>query len=419
MNFTKEIVSKSSHISFHTPSHCNTLSSDLLLCDTTELPYSDNLLSPIGIIKDLQNDIAALYHSAACFISTQGATSSVMSAIYAAKSYGAMLIVGNAHISVYNAMRLFNIKAYHIDKIDSTTIIPNDVVTVILTSPDYFGNCLPLANICLQLKGQNKYIIVDAAHGGHFIFSDKLPLSATLYADMVIHSVHKTLPVATGGSLLLCKDATFISKIIIARSMLHSSSPSYFVLCSISDAFMEYQKNGKTHYDNIYSAIKHFITMLPSPFTASNNDDFTRLVVCSPYCGEDVYNTLAILGIYAEMSYENKVVFIVNNANYKHLPKLLKAFVLLKDAILNTYKKPKINFTSHKEATLLSFGEDFEIVPIKDALHRQLFKEIGFYPPGVPIFYSGHLLQSNDIDILIKYNKILFGLDNSTVCVVK
>lgn len=419
MNFTKEIISKSSHISFHTPSHCNTLSSDLLLCDTTELPYSDNLLSPKGIINNLQNDLAALYHSAACFISTQGATSSVMTAIYATKSFGAMLIVGNAHISIYNALRLFQIKAYHIDELISSTVIPNDVATVILTSPDYFGNCLPLDNICSSLKIQNKYIIVDAAHGGHFIFSDKLPLSATLYADMVIHSVHKTLPVATGGSLLLCKDATFISKVAIARSMLHSSSPSYFILCSLSDAFMDYQKNGKTYYDNLYSAVNSFKALLPSPFTAINNDDFTRLVVCSPYIGEEIYNALISYGIYAEMSYGDKVVFIVNNNNYSHLPKLVEVFALLKDTFCSFYEKPQIDFPSHKEATLLSFGEDFDIVPIKNALNCQLYKEIGFYPPGVPIFYSGHLLQSNDIDILIKYNKTLFGLDNDTVCVVK
>lgn len=419
MNLTKEILKNASHISFHTPSHNNTLQSDLLLCDTTELPYSDNLLSPKGIINDLQNELATVYNSVACFISTQGATSSVMTAIYAVKSYGAMLIVGNAHICVYNAMRLFNIKAYHIDSISCDTLIPCDVATVIITSPDYFGNCQNVEQICTHLKHQNKYVIIDASHGGHFIFSDKLPVPHSQYGDMVIHSVHKTLPVATGGSLLLVNNPTIIDKVSIARSMLHSSSPSYFVLCSLSDGFLDYQKHGKIYYENIFTAVANFKAMLHLPFEVVFSDDFSRLVVASPYCGENLYDLLASSGIYGEMSYENKVVFIVNNNNYKYLPNLLEVFNGFDCKNFALYERPLLTFPSHTIATLLTFSEDFDIVPIKDALHRKLFKEVGFYPPGVPVLFSGHLLEKGDIDLLLKYNKSLFGLDNGTVCVVK
>ncbi len=418
MNLTSKLLGHSSHISFHTPSHCNTLNKDLLLCDTTELPYSDNLLSPSGIIKDLQNDIAALYDMAACFISTQGATSSVMTAIYSQKSKGAMLIVGNAHICVYNAMRLFGITAYHIDEINKLTTLPKEVKTVILTSPDYFGNCQDLANICAYLKSKNITIIIDSSHGGHFVFSHKLPVSATKYGDMVIYSAHKTLPVATGGSLLLVKDSTYIESINLSRSMLHSSSPSYFVLSSLSNAYNDFMKNGKTYFDSIFDAVNSFTDNLPLPFVVEKSDDFSRLVVSSPYCGKDVYTCLTTCDIYAEMSYQNKVVFIVNSANYMHLPTLLSAFASAKNDFM-PYQSIDICTTAHKKAIKLYFGKDYEFVPIKSAINRKLYKEVGFYPPGVPVFFSGHLLTERDTTLLSSFDNTLFGLDNGMVCVIK
>lgn len=418
MNLKEKLLTYSTHISFHTPSHCNTLSKDLLLCDTTELPYSDNLLSPSGIIKDLQNDIAALYNSAACFISTQGATSSVMTAIYAQKHKGAMLIVGNAHVCVFNAMRLFDIKAYHIDQISVANTLPEDIKTVILTSPDYFGNCLNLAEICSYLRENDITIIIDSSHGGHFVFSDKLPVSATKYGDLVIYSAHKTLPVATGGSLLLAKDSSFSDSIAMARSMLHSSSPSYFVLSSLSEAYADFAKNGKKYYADIFEAVRCFVDRLPQPFVVEKSEDFSRLVLSSPFCAQEVYAYLTACNIYAEMAFQNKIVFIVGLANYMHLPTLLNAFIAAKN---NFTRYESIDFcpTKHKQATLLEFGKKYRLVPIAKAINSKLYKEIGFYPPGVPLFFSGHIVTKEDAELLIRYGNSLFGLDNGMVSVIK
>ena len=46
-------------------------------------------------------------------------------------------------------------------------------------------------------------LIVDEAHGAHFSFSEYFPTSAlNLGADVVIHSLHKTLPAMTQTALL-------------------------------------------------------------------------------------------------------------------------------------------------------------------------------------------------------------------------
>ena len=202
---TEEILKKADRIRFHTPGHENAIGKDLLLCDVTELPYTDNLLSPVAEIETIEKKLASAYRAEACFISTQGATHNILQAVYAVKEEGAFLIFGAAHASVYNAMRAFSLRAYHADDFSEDMEIPSDVKTVIFTSPDYFGNCLPLEKIYPFFHKKGINVLVDSAHGAHFAFSSKLPVSASEYADLAILSMHKTLPVLTGGSVLCCK----------------------------------------------------------------------------------------------------------------------------------------------------------------------------------------------------------------------
>lgn len=419
MNFTKALLHKADHISFHTPSHANKLNSALLSLDVTELPYSDNLLSPDGIIKNLQDDIAAVYNVAACFISTLGATSSIMTAIYALKNLGGFLVIGNAHVSVYNALRIFGCKAWRVDELTETTTLPEGVKTAIITTPDYFGNCLALDKVTAYLKSKNIVCLVDASHGSHFVFSDKLPVSAAEYGDLVVHSLHKTLPVLTGGSVLLLKNETFVKEVSLARKTLHSTSPSYMIMSSIDYAFSEYKIYGRVYYNKIFQAVENFKKSLPAPFTVVKNDDFSRLVISSPFDGKVIYNTLAKMGIYAEMYYENLTVFIVNNNNYKYLPKLYEALNTLSQKKLAKYKPYNYLPFSQNTPLELVFGKEYEFVEIENSENRLLFNEVGFYPPGVPIFFAGHLITKNDIDLLKKRREDCFGLEYGMLCVVK
>ncbi len=419
MNLTKQLLKKAGHISFHTPSHANIINSALLSLDVTELPYSDNLLSPKGIIKKLQDDIAAIYNLAACFISTQGATSSIMTAILALKNLGSFLVVGSAHVSVYNALRLFNCKAWRVDEITEDTYFPSDVAVAIITSPNYFGKCLNLNKITSIFKNKNILCLIDASHGGHFVFSDKLPVSATEYGDLVIHSLHKTLPVLTGGSILLLKDDTYFCNVSLARKTLHSTSPNYMVMASIDYAFSDYKTNGKTYYDKMFYTISNFKNNLPAPFSVMPTDDFSRLVISSPFDSKVIYNNLARLGIYAEMYYKNMVVFIVNKNNYAYLPKLIEALGVLSQKKFAKYKNDNYTYSNQNTPIELFFGKEFELVDLENSENRQLFNEVGFYPPGVPVFYGGHIITKKDIALLKKHCEDCFGLEYGKACVVK
>ena len=81
-------------------------------------------------------------------------------------------------------------------------------------------------------------LIVDEAHGAHFRFSDYFPVSAAqLGADVVINSVHKTLPCLTQtGVIHLCSDRVSREKLKRFLGIYQSSSPSYVVMASIENS---------------------------------------------------------------------------------------------------------------------------------------------------------------------------------------
>ena len=77
------------------------------------------------------------------------------------------------------------------------------IEAVFLTSPSYDGFSSDLAGIAAYLHSRNIPLIVDAAHGAHLGFSEYLPKSALQEgADVVVMSVHKTLPAPTQTALL-------------------------------------------------------------------------------------------------------------------------------------------------------------------------------------------------------------------------
>ena len=417
MDLIEKIEANADKARFHTPGHSG--KSDVINAkyDVTELSYSDNLLHPQESIMWLEERIAAFYGAAECLISTQGATTSLREAIFATKDRGDFMLIGNVHSSVYNTMRLFSLRAYHVDAFDpeNPCDLPPTVRTVVLTSPDYYGKCLDLEKICRYFHERGVLVICDAAHGSHFAFSALLPPAPNRFADLTVYSLHKTLPVATGGSVLLINDAKLTGSCRLARKIIHGTSPSYVTLCSIEKTFEDPEKY-ETEYQNIISTIEKFRRDLPSPFGVLSNDDRTRLVVTtSVYAGEIVDCLLQKSGFVAEMSDSNRVVFIVTPYNYDRLGDLCKAFTSLDLREMQYYLREEILVKKHPKPVLLQFGGKWEKVPLTEAVGRRLYLEAGLYPPGVPLVYSHETLTKETMELLLVHPGNRFGLDGDNV----
>ncbi|MGI6214200.1 MAG: hypothetical protein ACOYIQ_06620 [Christensenellales bacterium] len=426
------IKDKEKCVRFHTPGHSGKSPDGIYdelysaaVFDVTELPYSDNLLNGTGAIKQLEERAAKIYGAQTSFIFTAGATSAVFCAVFTAAALpGAFMVLGGAHKSVYNALRLAGRKAFQAPldmDIDSLAeqIAKRKISAVILTSPDYRGR-IRERGICEKLKTLFPYLclIVDASHGAHYAFSKLLPKAVPECADLVIHSPHKMLPVFTGGAILHAKEK-YAQKVKLYRSMLHTSSPSYPVILSIEAALDYYAKKGEEIFQKIKDASSGFKRALPPGFIAEECEDFSRSVIGLPYYdGREAYAALAEKGFYAEAASEDTVIFILTQNNIEALPSLGKALFEIAPTLSQRADKPRADFAP-KRIFRLKFYKDFQLIDISECEGKISYREIGLYPPGTPTVFSGQKITQKQARFISEHASELFGLVNGKVCVVK
>jgi len=220
--------------------------------DITEIHGFDDLHDPQGILLETNKLAADLYGSIEAFMLVNGTTVGILAAIGAHTERGdKILAVNGCHWSTPNAAKLFDLEMIYItpdvDEMSgiSCSITPEDIKSaleanpeikaVIITSPTYEGVISDVASIADVVHDAGGILIVDGAHGAHLGFSEAFPETASKQgADIVIVSLHKTLPTLTQCSLLhVCTERTDIEKLKELLSILQTSSPSYVLMASI------------------------------------------------------------------------------------------------------------------------------------------------------------------------------------------
>ena len=249
--------------------------------DITEIHDFDDLHNPQGILLETSKLAADLYGSLEAFILVNGTTAGILAAIGSQTGRGdTILAVSNCHWSTPNAAKLFSLEVKYITpEIDEASgvaysVTPESIKSalrknpeikiVIITSPTYEGVVSDITSIADVVHDIGGILIVDGAHGAHLGFSGAFPKSATILgADIVVMSLHKTLPALTQCSLAhICSERVNASKLKEMLSVLQTSSPSYVLMASIdfclrllesesNKLFKEYENNLKIFYNRI------------------------------------------------------------------------------------------------------------------------------------------------------------------------
>ena len=237
---------------FHMPGHKRMLAGDDLLgriygIDITETEGFDDLHNARGIIREAEDRAAALFRSDETHFLVNGSTCGILAAITGSVTSGdSLVIASNCHRSVFNGLMLSGAKPYiitpdpeayfeisggvsalsverAIDEADGKR------VAVVITSPTYEGITSDVEAIAGVCRKKGAVLIVDSAHGSHFGLSDDFPKSAVASgADVVITSVHKTLPAMTQTALIhINKDCPSKERIRKMLPVYMTSSPSY------------------------------------------------------------------------------------------------------------------------------------------------------------------------------------------------
>jgi arginine decarboxylase len=249
--------------------------------DITEIEGFDNLHSANEILLECMNRAANLYGSKYTNYLVGGSTAGILAGIASCTKKGDKVIVArNSHKSVYNAIYLNELKPIYVypkqvnsygingdittDDIKEILCKNSDIKLIIITSPTYEGIISDIKSISKIAHEYGIPLLVDEAHGAHLGFHRYFPEnSIKAGADIVIHSLHKTLPSFTQTGLIHI-NSRFVSYEVVKRylSIYQTSSPSYLLMASIDQCISMLEKNRDelfTRYSELLS--KFYIWM--------------------------------------------------------------------------------------------------------------------------------------------------------------
>jgi len=351
-----------------------------------------------------------------------------------------ILINRNAHKSAMNAIILNDLDPiYIIPKIDKENglilgidneeleeilIKEKDIKVVFLTYPTYEGFCFDIEKTIKIVKKYNKLLVIDEAHGSHFIMNDEFPMSSIDFgADVVVQSAHKNLPAFTQGAYLHVNNNELVGNVEKYLKIFQSSSPSYLIMSSLDASVDFILKEGKEKSDILIKNIKSFYEkMKKSNYKLLNmgildnrtvyDYDISKIVISPLNIGITGQELEKILRneykIQIEYSTYNFCLFIATVFNNKS--DFNKLFYSLLD-IEKKYKKEKLiskeGLILKKIITKIRIGEidkyDFELINLEKSLNRISYESVVPYPPGIPLINPGEVITK---EALLKIKEI-------------
>ena len=241
----------------HMPGHKGVPLTGNEAADITEITGADELYHSRGIIRQSEENAAALFGAARTVYSAEGSSLCIRAMLYLASLRAAelglprRLLAGrNAHKTLITAAAMMDLEADWIypapeEGVLSCRITPETVdamlakqqyMAVYVTSPDYPGNMADIRGIAAACHRRGVPLLVDNAHGAYlrFLPEDRHPL--TLGADMTCDSAHKTLACLTGAAYLHISrkaPAEWAELAEQATGFFGSTSPSWLILASL------------------------------------------------------------------------------------------------------------------------------------------------------------------------------------------
>ncbi|MCM1468541.1 MAG: aminotransferase class I/II-fold pyridoxal phosphate-dependent enzyme, partial [Alistipes sp.] len=308
------------HIPFHMPGHKRNAEKfgmgGELARDITEIDGFDDLHQPRGILRQIEEKASEIYGTKNSFYLVNGSSGGILTAVSAAKGLDKKIVMArNSHKSVYNGVSINHLTPYYIypEVLDygimgeitaeqvEQALTETGAGVVLITSPTYEGVVSDVEKIARICHEKNAVFIVDEAHGAHFAFHADFPKNAVeCGADIVIESLHKTLPCYTQTAILhVNSERISPEKIKRYYSIYQTSSPSYLFMAGM-DQCIDYMVSGKGKKENqIYiEEVKKLREKLKTLkniklFDGKTFDyDFSKIVLCCRGRGAYLYEEL-------------------------------------------------------------------------------------------------------------------------------
>ncbi len=413
--------------------------------DITEIDGFDNLHHPEGILKESMEGAAKLWGAEDSFFLVNGSSGGILAALSAAVPFGAQILVArNCHKAVYHAIYLRHLRPVYLFPEETALglqgcISPKQVAlaleenpeiqAVFLTSPTYDGVVSDITSIADIAHSHGVPLVVDEAHGAHFGFSKAFPDTALhCGADVVIQSLHKTLPSLT-QTAILHRRGNLVKKEEVQRflGIYQTSSPSYVFMASMDrcvtllqeqreELFASYESLLQDFYEST-KTLKHLHVVRKEDFTQREayDFDFGKLLIMTGDTGitgvELAERLRETYHLEMEMAATTYVTAMTSIYDFPEgFQRLLQALHELDRELEAGKKMPMLPVSLYRarEKTLEIYESEDAVkttVPLQEAAGCVSGEYIYLYPPGIPLVTPGEILEGDLLQKIVNLKK--------------
>lgn len=430
--------------------------------DITEIEGFDNLHHPEGILKDSMKWAADVYGADQTYYLINGSTGGILAAVCGSVPRGGRILVSrNCHKSVYHGICLNQLKTSYVypqeieglgiqggitaEDVDRMLNRYMDTQAVLIVCPTYDGIVSDIEAIARIVHRAGLPLIVDEAHGAHFRYDAMFPASALdLGADVVIQSVHKTLPSLTQTALLHIKcnrpdggcyaDRERIDRYI---HMVQSSSPSYVLMASIENSIYQMEQTDMAPYGKQLHKLRRRLGQMRHLRLADTgligqagirDLDISKIVVSTRgtclYPAEDGLTGFTGAQLDDILRREYHLEMEMCGADYvtaittvmdsgEGLERLGDALTRIDSQLTDAGYKPDGRSGDQKSVysmrcdTAMSMGEAMEekmaSVGLEDSAGCISGEFVYIYPPGIPIVAPGEWISRPILEVILEY----------------
>lgn len=442
--------------------------------DITEIDGFDNLHHAEGILKDAMDEAAAIYGTDRSWYLVNGSTCGILSAVFATTENGGKILTArNCHKAVYHAICLNRLEAEYLYPEEITEFGINGgiraedvrkalekdamhcagnsgdvrgkitkIQAVLITSPTYEGVVSDIRAIADAAHEYGIPLIVDEAHGAHLEYADQchsFPKSALEYgADIVIQSLHKTLPCFTQTAILHVK-GKFVDQDRVSRylSMFQTSSPSYLFMAGMERCIRYMDGDGRNEMVRYEKRLERFMERMEGLQVLEVLDreicgkyrtvagwDPSKIVVSTmraeDFHGEELAETLRRkYHLEMEMTAPEYVIAMTSLMDTEEGFERLGTALLEIDGALRrrteSGRKEKAasetpegleSKLSHPVRRMLiceAMDADTERTAFQDTVGKVSAEFVYLYPPGIPIIAPGEVFTDAIVEKIMAY----------------
>ncbi len=457
--------------------------------DFTEAKDLDDMHEPELFIADSLAEMKKVYGTYATYMLVNGSTSGLMTAIHATCHRGDVILAArNCHKAVYNAICMLELEPEYIvpdyvsmkwpggmgqnetctiaekmtyadgdgddrEKSERTDILGDispvklELVlkkliadgrkprAVIITSPTYEGVISDIRTIAGIVHRYGGYLIVDEAQGAHLNFMEGHETAMQQGTDIVIESLHKTMPALTQTSLLHVMNPELDERVRRYLQIFQTSSPSYIFMQSMEKA-VAFGANNKEEFEKYRRRLEAFagkcerlmnIKLFRPDVNRGKQADSSsscgvydydegRLVFVIPYgtrtsdgrifTGTMLADMLADdYGLIVEMASVSYVICISSvvdsDESYDILFKAVEEIDRGLSYEPDKSKRQELDIISGRRSAMApgtAWDQPVKSVELENAVGKVSGAFVYAYPPGIPVLAPGEIVDLQAVD---------------------